>query len=39
MKSHKIIAFALLALLAITRSSQADVKNVWVGVNGATCPT
>jgi hypothetical protein len=38
MNTLKRIGFAVL-LLGLNISSRADVKNVWVGVNGATCPT
>jgi hypothetical protein len=39
MKYSTQIVFAVLALLGMNLPSHADVKNVWVGVNGATCPT
>ena len=35
------ISFVSIAALAVVCASplRADVKNAWVGVNGATCPT
>jgi hypothetical protein len=27
------------ALLMLAMPARADVKNVWIGVNGVTCPT
>jgi hypothetical protein len=29
----------LLSLLLLSAPARADVKNIWVGVNGVTCPT
>jgi hypothetical protein len=37
MRQTSLIAITLLCLAAAL--ARADVKNVWVGVNGATCPT
>jgi hypothetical protein len=46
MKTHKIqrattgLTIALgLVLASLLSTARADVKNVWIGVNGATCPT
>ncbi len=39
MKLYRNIGLVLLALLLVVQPARADVKNVWVGVNGATCPT
>jgi hypothetical protein len=36
MRLKNLVVLAALALIASVATGRADVKNVWVGVNGAT---
>jgi hypothetical protein len=36
---RRAVGSALLLVLAVAGAARADVKNLSVGINGATCPT